>query len=229
LGRVTAEAQARRQDLRRSQILEAAARVFARRGFDRATITEIARAARLSEGSIYNYFRSKEDLLIHIPTRVIQPILLPLTERAPVPVDEDDLEQLLLTFASGIVQRVPERARFLKVFLSALPSLSPAAREKYLELLPVYAAGVLEEFLRDGIRRGLLRPDVNPVIAARILPGMLLIFVIMQEVLLGRRVVPYDYADVVREAVRIFLHGAAAQPSRDGGGRRRKVRRSGPR
>ncbi len=225
--RVTPEAKVRLEDARRAQILAAAARVFARRGYHRATVAEIARAARLSEGSIYNYFRGKEDLLVHIPTRLIQPILLPLLQGAPTLRDADDLEQLLLAFASGIVREVPARAQFLKVFLSALPSLSPAARKKYMEVLPIYAAGVLEGVLRQGVRRGLLRQDLNPVIASRIFPGMLLVFVLMQEVLLGRRLVPYPYDDVVREAVRIFLYGAAAsrregsgpRPRRGAGGR----------
>jgi TetR/AcrR family fatty acid metabolism transcriptional regulator len=222
--RVTPEAKARLEEARRAQILAAAARVFARRGYHRATVAEIARTARLSEGSIYNYFRGKEDLLVHIPTRLIQPILLPLLQRAPALGDADDLEQLLLTFASAVVQEVPARARFLKVFLSALPSLSPAARKKYMEVLPIYAAGVLEEVLRQGMRRGLLRRDLNPVIAARIFPGMLLVFVLMQEVLVGGRLVPYPYDDVVREAVQIFLHGAAvARP----GGNGQRLRRGG--
>src|SRR5438309_9159964 len=65
--RVSPAAKARLEGARRMQILAAAARIFARKGFDRATVTEIARAAGLAEGSIYNYFRSKEELLVHIP------------------------------------------------------------------------------------------------------------------------------------------------------------------
>lgn len=224
--RATPEAKARLEEARRTQILGAAARVFARKGFDRATVTEIARAARLSEGSIYNYFRSKEELLIHIPQQLVQPVFLPLLERAPVPEDLREVEQLLLAVATAIVKRVRQHARFLKVFLSALPYLSAPAREEYMQLLPTYAAGVLERFLREGIQRGLFRSDLNPVIAARTLPGMLLVFLMTQEVLLGRPVIPYGYDEIVPEAVRVFLYGAASgerrglriTASRTGGG-----------
>ncbi|MGB8645249.1 MAG: helix-turn-helix domain-containing protein [Anaerolineae bacterium] len=41
---------------RRNQILTAARAVFARKGFERATIADIAREAVMAEGSIYNYF-----------------------------------------------------------------------------------------------------------------------------------------------------------------------------
>ena len=78
-------------ETRRTQILEAAARVFARRGFDRATIQDIARAAKLSEGSIYNYFRSKEELLVHIPQHLVRPLFIPLVE-GDVPETLGDLQ-----------------------------------------------------------------------------------------------------------------------------------------
>ena len=54
---------ARRTEERRRGILEAAARVFARKGFEKATTREIAEEADVSEGSIYNYFVSKRELL----------------------------------------------------------------------------------------------------------------------------------------------------------------------
>lgn len=211
--RVSPEARARLEDARRTQILEAAAKVFARKGFDRATITEIAQAAKLSEGSIYNYFRSKEELLIHIPQQLVQPVLLPILEQSPALENVESMERLLMALASAMVERVRTHGRFLKVFLSTLPYLSPAAREQYMQLLPTYAAGVLERFLREGISRGLFRGDINPVIAARTLPGMLLVFVMTQEVLLGRKTIPYGYDEVVHEAVRLFLYGAVPRPA----------------
>lgn len=207
--RVASHARAQLEDVRRTQILEAAARVFARKGFDRATITEIAQAAGLSEGSIYNYFRSKEELLVHIPRQLVQPALMPLGAEA-APRDLDAVEQMLVGIGRAMVDRVRTYAPFLKVFLSALPALSPAVREKYMQVLPfTYGPEMLERFLREGIRRGLFRKDLNPVIAARMLPGMLILFLLVQEVLLGRTIVPYGYDEIIPEAVRVFLYGTA--------------------
>ncbi|MBE9508961.1 MAG: helix-turn-helix transcriptional regulator, partial [Chloroflexi bacterium] len=59
-------------EARRAQILNAAATVFAEKGFHRATTREIARVADVSEGTIYNYFDSKEDLLVGIITRLAE-------------------------------------------------------------------------------------------------------------------------------------------------------------
>lgn len=54
---------ARLVDLRRKQIIEGAMQVFAAKGFHRASVREIADAAGLTMGTMYNYVRSKEDIL----------------------------------------------------------------------------------------------------------------------------------------------------------------------
>lgn len=195
------------EESRRTQILAAASKVFARRGYHRATIAEIAKASRLSEGSIYNYFRGKEDLLVNIPRHFVQPVLTPLLEQMPVPATIADVERQLLALTTAMVGRVRANAKFLKVFFSALPTLSAQGKVEYIRVLPIYAAELLERFLRAGIARELFRPDLDAAVAARALPGMLLIFLIMQEVLLERPLIERGYDQIVPEVVRIFLFG----------------------
>jgi len=55
-----------RIDRRRAQILAAASRVFARRGFHRTTVREVAREAGIADGTIYLYFASKRELLLSL-------------------------------------------------------------------------------------------------------------------------------------------------------------------
>lgn len=212
MARVSAEAREQLEDTRRGQILAAAALIFARKGFDRATIAAIARAAGLAEGSIYNYFRSKEDLLAHIPRHVAQPPLAGVLERIPAPTTPEEMEALLLQTCKTFVERVRSNASLFKVFFSALPRLSRTGRDTYLRMVQVHGIGVLEHILRDGVRAGILRKDLKPEIAARVLPGMLFFFLMFQEVLVERRVVPYGYDVIVSEVVRLFLYGAAARP-----------------
>ncbi len=56
--------------LRRDQILDAAARVFAERGFHRTTVREVAQAAGVANGTIYNHFENKTALLVAILARL---------------------------------------------------------------------------------------------------------------------------------------------------------------
>jgi len=204
--RLTREDKRRLVEARRRQILEAARRVFARRGFEGARISEVAKEAGVSEGTIYNYFRSKEDLLVHIPEHFAAPALEPL--RRASPASPGELESLLTQAATSIVHTMSRNADFLRVFVTALPTLTPRAKERYMQFLPLPTAEVLEQFLRAGQERGFIRPDLNAAIAARAMPGMLMIFVMFQEILLDRPLVPFSYEEIIREVVRLFLLGA---------------------
>lgn len=210
--RVRPDIKGRLEDTRRSQILAAAALIFARKGFDRATIADIAQAAGLAEGSIYNYFRSKDELLAHIPRQLAQPVLTGLLDRLPSPASAEEMEAFLLQLGTAFVERVRTHRRLFQVFFSALPHLSPAGRNTYLQLVQIHAVSRLERMLRDGVRAGYLRKDLNPAIVARVLPGMLFVFLMVQELLVGRRMVPYDYDVIVSEVVRLFLYGSASRP-----------------
>src|SRR5258708_28236640 len=57
---------------RRTQILDAATKVFAEKGFHRATIKDIARSAGIADGTIYTYFANKNELLLGILNRLNQ-------------------------------------------------------------------------------------------------------------------------------------------------------------
>ena len=83
-------------EARRNQILEAAARVFAEKGFHRATTRHIASEAGVAEGTIYNYFDSKGDLLIGIMMRLstAENVSTELTEAL-----DEDARGLLLAIA----------------------------------------------------------------------------------------------------------------------------------
>ncbi|TML79070.1 MAG: TetR/AcrR family transcriptional regulator [Actinobacteria bacterium] len=72
LQRLTPE---RRRELTRTALVEAAAEVFARRGFDGASLEEIAEAAGFTRGAIYSNFGSKEDLMLAVVERYNQTLL----------------------------------------------------------------------------------------------------------------------------------------------------------
>jgi TetR/AcrR family transcriptional regulator, fatty acid metabolism regulator protein len=58
-----------KKDLRRQQIIQAAAEVFGASNFQNASISEIAQKANVAEGTLYQYFKNKEDLFFSIPAQ----------------------------------------------------------------------------------------------------------------------------------------------------------------
>jgi AcrR family transcriptional regulator len=101
----------RRIAARQSQILDAAERVFAARGYHGATTREIAAAADVSEGTLYNYFASKRDIfvgLLHSRTdELIQAIAA---------VQADSVEDALVQLLAGQFGRMRTHRQF-RLFL----------------------------------------------------------------------------------------------------------------
>ena len=66
------ERKEREKERRRQQIMVAAKRVFSANGFNRSTMEDIAREAELSPGTIYLYFRNKDELYASLSLRILQ-------------------------------------------------------------------------------------------------------------------------------------------------------------
>jgi len=74
-GRPTRPALRVRYDRRRQEMVFAAAKVFAARGYDQTTMQDLARSMGLATGAVYHYFGSKEQLLISICDQLMEPLL----------------------------------------------------------------------------------------------------------------------------------------------------------
>jgi AcrR family transcriptional regulator len=72
------ERKEREKERRRQQIMVAAKRVFADKGFSRSTMEEIAKEAELSPGTLYLYFKNKDELYASLSLRVLQYLLMRL-------------------------------------------------------------------------------------------------------------------------------------------------------
>jgi AcrR family transcriptional regulator len=82
---------------RRKQIITAASKLFFEKGFDQTTMREISRASGLTMGSLYDYVRSKDDILVLVYKDVIERFRsgLGLNEKADLDVNPGNLENIL--------------------------------------------------------------------------------------------------------------------------------------
>jgi AcrR family transcriptional regulator len=200
---------------RRNQILDAAALLFARKGYKGATIREIAREAGVAEGTIYNYFDSKHDLLISLPQRISWPLVSSFVKSArsrgsdKVADDEEQMARLLQASMSSMQQHTDA----VKVLLAYIPFMDEEIQAQFLEQTTRFFTRIFdfEGFLQDRIEAGTFRP-LDTAIVARAFVGMVLIFVLSQEILPGRKVIPMSYEEIAREIVQLFLYGAVARP-----------------
>jgi len=139
------------------RILAAAERVIAAKGFAAAQIAEIARLAGVADGTIYEYFRSKEDLLMAIPEKYFAREMDNLTEDFSTADPIHKLRRLVRRhFMLHLVNR-----RFLKVFLLSIQLntrfYDSAAWHSYARYLTL-----MEQVVAEGKSTGHFRSDVEP-------------------------------------------------------------------
>ncbi|MCK6547928.1 TetR family transcriptional regulator [Myxococcota bacterium] len=155
-----------REDKRR-RIVDAAVEVFAEKGFFGARVAEIAEAAGVADGTIYLYFKSKDDILIAIFEEKMAEILV----RFHALLDEhDEPEAKMRRYVTEHLRLVAEQPELMQVLTVELrqsarfmKEYSPQAFGKYLALV----GGILEE----GQKKGLFRRNLDPAVFRRALFG----------------------------------------------------------
>jgi AcrR family transcriptional regulator len=146
---------------RTNQILDAAAAVFARQGFQQARIDDIAREAGVSKGTIYWYFESKERIIEALMHRFFDPELS--QARSLIAEDRPAIDRLLeVTYRSA---KLAQRIHDLGLVPLFLEYLSLATRQAhvyaFLQEFHQISSGMLRSLFEQGIARGELRP-LNP-------------------------------------------------------------------
>jgi len=194
---------------RKKQILHAAARVFAAKGFEGATISDIAREAGISEGSIYNYFKNKNDLLVSLPRQMLEPTIETMSARMAITGDANSLapEQMLTMVAHNIVHALQQNAHIFRALISALPTMKRSQREKYLNQVVMYASGKFETYFAEQIKRGVFCSNQKPSIMVRAFIGMLFPYIVFRELLQLETDADWTYDEIIAEIVPLFLRG----------------------
>lgn len=138
-------------EFRRSELLTAARAVFARKGFHDASIEEIAEMAEVAKGTVYLYYKSKNDLYLEAVRFGLESLNKELTARADGP--GTCLETLRVLTETKIVFFEQNRD-FFRIYYSELGKLPghPAALSLVRDLYAKQAK-VFEKVLRAGIKR----------------------------------------------------------------------------
>lgn len=150
-------------------ILEAAIRVFARKGFYQARVSEIAKEAGVADGTIYLYFQNKDDILIKLFEDGMK-IVIDNVQRE-VEKGANALEKLhrFAVAHLSLIESDKDMAEVIQVELRQSTKFMKEYRnEKFYEYLDIISA-----IVREGKEQGLIRADVEPGIVKRALFGAL--------------------------------------------------------
>jgi TetR/AcrR family fatty acid metabolism transcriptional regulator len=164
-----AKREAARSVDKRERILDAAVRVFAKKGFHATRVSEVAKAAGVADGTIYLYFKSKDELLVSLFEDRVEKLLefleteLPRAEGAPAKL------RRVIEIQLGLLDGERDLAEVVTVILRQSTKLMKEyAAPKFTAYLDAIGRVVAE-----GQAAGEIRADVSPHLTARAIFGAL--------------------------------------------------------
>ncbi len=158
-----------REGDKRERILRAATKVFARKGFYATKVSEVAKAAGVADGTIYLYFKNKDDLLVSLFEDRIGRLLATLERALSERETPEERLRCVIELQLGLLEGERDLAEVITVNLRQSTKLMKQyAAPKFLLYLDTIARVIAE-----GQRAGAFRPDVSPHLVARTVFGAL--------------------------------------------------------
>ena len=188
----------------RDKILESAIRLFAEKGFSGTTTREIAEKAGVNEALIFRYFSTKRDLYSAIIERKISEE--PGFEY-PLEAFKETRDDWLIFRSIAIrmfdcVEKNPSFIRLLHFSALEGHELSDMFFDTYVQ----YQRMLLSDYIERRISEGAFK-NVNPVLAARAFIGMVINYILVQEIFGEKKRRKIKREEVADTFVKIFLEG----------------------
>lgn len=193
----------RRVAWRRAEILTAAGRLFAEKGYHRTTTQDIAEAAEVSEGTIYNYFSSKEELLFAIMERISQSQDSGDRFKEALPEDPKAFFLVMLNSRQDFLQK---NRIMLQAILSEI-LVNPELRERYYQDFIVPEIESMRIHLEERVNLGQIQLSDSSLVA-RILMAIFSGLFLLQ--VSGDEVVSTQWRGLTDQLVDIFFNGIRA-------------------
>ncbi|MGH7965604.1 MAG: TetR/AcrR family transcriptional regulator [Candidatus Binatia bacterium] len=197
----------RRPSQRPQEILDAALRVFARRGLHKTKLEEVAKEAGISKGTIYLYFKNKEELFVAAAQRIFPSPDEMDTAKDITAVADGSLSQLLRQVARTVYRRfcTPAYLAFFSIMAAEILR-HPEWGEIYFRRIVLELNRHLAEIFERAMRAGECR-KMDSMLVARAFLGMFLIMALSQEHLGGKKYTPFSERKVIDSLTDIFLQG----------------------
>ncbi|HET9742259.1 MAG TPA: TetR/AcrR family transcriptional regulator [Terriglobales bacterium] len=186
------------------RILDAAVKVIAEKGFHNSRVSEIAERADVADGTIYLYFKSKDQILMAALDHGFQSFLQ--RAREEVAGASDPREKLRILARLHLRSLAQNRSMAVVLQTELRQSLKFLTEFSQREMKAYF--NVMREIVREGQQAGVIRADVSDVIAASCLFGSL-DELVTAWVLSSK---DYDLAGSADPVVDLLLHGLEVHP-----------------
>ncbi|MCM3782622.1 TetR family transcriptional regulator [Neobacillus mesonae] len=182
-------------------ILQGALKVFAENGYHRSQVSKIAKAAGVADGTIYLYFKRKEDILIHLFQEKLGELVGKFHESVAGTSDSIQALRTVCLIHFTELEQNPELAYVTQIELRQsdieLRKEIGKSLKPYIELI--------ENILKEGIRQGQFRENLNLKLVRNLIFGSM-DEAVTSWLISGRK---YSLRDQVEDTLSFFLHGVS--------------------
>jgi TetR/AcrR family fatty acid metabolism transcriptional regulator len=152
---------------RRDRIIESALKTFAEKGFQDATISEISKAAGVSDATVYEYFKSKEELLFAIPEEITE---ISIRDTEKVLPFLRGAESKLRAIVQGYVTTYETNPQYANLIMLHLKTSRNFLKTRAFEVVRS-AARMLLACIQEGIAEGTFKKDADPYLVRSMILG----------------------------------------------------------
>ena len=143
---------------KKNRIIEAAVKVFAEKGFYLAKVSDVAKAANVADGTIYLYFKNKDDLLINLFEQKMELILQRFKAYLKDIIDPVEKLHRFVDFYFILIKEDKDLADVFQVELrQSAKFLKDYHNQKFLDFL-----SMIKSIIQEGMHNGFFRTDLNP-------------------------------------------------------------------
>lgn len=154
---------------KKEAILRAAIKVFSQKGFFNSKVSDVARQAGVADGTVYLYFKNKDDILHSIFKHAMSIFI----EQARKQIENiDDPVEKLCQIARLHLQKLGEDRDLAVVFQVELRGSTKFMEEFSTTAFADYL-NIIKEVFSEGQKKGIFREDLSPTVCAKILFGAL--------------------------------------------------------
>lgn len=158
---------------RRGEILDAALKIFAEKGYRDAGIADIAAELKLGHGTFYRYFKNKRDIFQSVVVQVSERLAAALAaERPDAATTLHDYRAQVRRWGYRLLEVIQNDPRIARIILQEALAVDEAMRESVNRMWD-FCAGLTEAYLVNGKRRGFLRPDLDTRITSMALNAII--------------------------------------------------------
>lgn len=187
------------------RIIAAATKVFARKGFFHAKVSDIAKEAQVADGTIYLYFQNKDDILISLFEEQMKAVLENMVRRIS---EERDAVKKIEVFALTHLRLIELNKNMAEIIQVELRQSSKFMKEYKNEKFMQYL-NLISDLVREGQEQGIFREDIIPDIAKRAFFGAL---DEMSRFWVLSSHKKYDIETAAKQISEYFLHGMIKRP-----------------